>query len=134
MKFGNVVMLLLILLVLFYIVLQHKSIKITADELAAYYSLNQKNADEKFLNKDLELTGEVKSFYELENIKSILELKSENDSVKLYCIVMNKEAEEKARSLTTGTSVKVYGKCLGINPSKAEKFFTGIYIETNRIK
>lgn len=133
-KFGNVIMLLLILVILFYVVLQQKSIKITVDELVASYSLNQKNADEKFLNKDLELAGEVKSYFEFENENSIIELQTENNETGLYCIIMNKETEEKARSLTNGTSIKVYGKCLGNKASKVGKFFPGIYIETDRIK
>jgi len=39
---------------------------------------------------------------------------------------MNKETEEKASTLTAGTSVTVYGKCLGI---KDYKFPNSIYIE-----
>ena len=133
-KFGNVIMLLLILVILFYVVLQQKSVKITADKLVASYSLNQKNADKKFLNKDLELTGEVKSYYEFENENSIIELQTENNETRLYCIIINKEIEEKAQSLTTGTSITVYGKCLGIDSSSAEKFLPGIYIEVEQKK
>ncbi|MGB5287183.1 MAG: hypothetical protein WBN42_01740 [Ignavibacteriaceae bacterium] len=133
-KFGNVIMLLLILVILFYVVLQQKSIKTNADELVANYSLNQKNADEKFLNKNLELAGEVKSYYEFENDNSIIELQTENNETGLYCIIMNKKTEEKAQSLTSGTSINVYGKCLGINSSRAKNFLPGIYIEVERIK
>jgi tRNA(Ile2) C34 agmatinyltransferase TiaS len=133
-KLSNVIMLLLILLVLFYLVFQQRSIKITAEELVANYSLNQENADKKFLNKDLEVTGVVKSYYEIENKNSILELKTENNETGLFCIIMNKEIEKKARSLASGTRITVYGKCLGANPAIAEKFFPGIYIETDRIK
>ena len=133
-KFGNVIMLLLILVILFYVVLQQKSLKITADELVADYSLNQKNADEKFLNKNLELSGEVKSYYEFENDNSIIELQTKNNETGLYCIIMNKETEEKAQSLTTGTIVTVYDKCMGFNPPRAEKFLLGIYLEVERIK
>ena len=133
-KLSNIIMLLLIVLVLFYIVLQQKSIKTTTDELVRNYSLNQKNADKKFLNRDLEVTGEVKSFYEFENENSIIELRTKNKETGLFCIIVNKGTEVKAQLLPQGSSVTVYGKCLGINPPKAEKFLPGIYIETDQIK
>lgn len=133
-KLSNIIMLLLIIFVLFYIVMLQKNIKITAEELVANYTLNQKNADEKFLNKNLELTGEVKSYYEFENESSIIELQTENNETGLFCILINEETKVKAQSLTSGTSVTVYGKCLGFNTPKTDKFFHGIYIETDRIK
>ena len=133
-KLSNVIMLLLILLVIFYLVFQQRSIKITADELVTNYSLNQKDADKNFLNKDLEITGEVKSYYEFENENSIIEIKTEHNEIGVYAIIMNKETEEKVRTLTIGTLITVYGKCLGANPSIAENFFPGIYIEVDRIK
>ena len=52
-KLSNVIMLLLILLVIFYLVFQQRSIKITADELVTNYSLNQKDADKNFLIKTM---------------------------------------------------------------------------------
>jgi len=44
---------------------------------------------------------------------------------------MNKETEEKASSLTAGSTVTVVGKCLGI---KDYKFPNSIYIEAEQIK
>ena len=133
-KLSNVIMLLLILLVIFYLVFQQRSIKITADELVTNYSLNQKDADKNFLNKDLEITGEVKSYYEFENENSIIEIKTEHNEIGVYAVIMNKETEEKVRTLTIGTLITVYGKCLGANTSIAKNFFPGIYIEVDRIK
>ena len=133
-KLSNVIMLLLILLVIFYLVFQQRSIKITADELVTNYSLNQKDADKNFLNKDLEITGEVKSYYEFENGNSIIEIKTEHNEIGVYAVIMNKETEEKVRTLTIGTLITVYGKCLGANTSIAKNFFPGIYIEVDRIK
>ena len=111
-----------------------KNIKITSNELVKEYSQNQKTANEKFLNKSLELSGEVKSYYEFENENSIIELQTENNEIRLYCIIMNKETEEKAQSLTIGTSITVYGKSLGSNSSRSEKFLHGIYVEVESIK
>jgi len=127
-------MLLLILLVLFYIVFQDKNIKVSAEELVSSYSSNINAANKKFLDKEIELTGEVKSFFQFEGEKSLLQLNTGNSELQLYCILMNKETEEKASSLTAGTTVKVFGKCLGLNPSLADKFPNSIYIEAEQIK
>ena len=124
-------MLLLILFVLFFIVLQDRSIKVSADELVNSYISDISASDKKFLNKEIELTGGIKSFLQFESDKSLLELRTENVELKLYCILMNKETEEKASTLTAGTLITVYGKCLGI---KDYKFPNSIYIEAERIK
>jgi len=124
-------MLLLILFVLFFIVLKDKITKVSADELVNSYSLDISASDKKFLNKEMELTGGIKSLLQFESDKSLLELRTANDELKLYCILMNKETEEKASTLTTGTPVTVYGRCLGI---KEYKFPNSIYIEVEQIK
>jgi hypothetical protein len=61
----------------------------------------------------------------------LLELRTANDKLKLYCILINKETEQNASSLTAGTTVKVFGKCLGI---KDYKFTRSIYIKAEQIK
>lgn len=133
-KFGNVIMLGLILLVLFYIFIDQRNVKVTADELVGSYQSDPKEADKIFLNKEIELTGNVKSYFQFKGEKSLLELQTENDELKLYCILLNKETEEKAALLTTGTSVTISGKCIGLNPSMADKFPNSIYIEAEQIK
>jgi hypothetical protein len=130
-KYANVIMLLLILFVLFFIVLQDRSLKVSVDELVSSYISDISASDKKFLNKEIELTGGIKSFLQFASGKSLLELRTENDELKLYCILMNKETEEKASTLTAGTLITVYGKCLGI---KDYKFPNSIYIEAERIK
>jgi len=124
-------MLLLILFVLFFIVLQDRGIKVSTDELVNSYISDISASDKKFLNKEIELKGGIQSFLQFESDKSLIELRTANDELKLYCILMNKETEEKASTLTAGTSVTVYGKCLGI---KDYKFPNSIYIEAERIK
>lgn len=124
-------MLLLLLFVLFYVVMQDKTIKVTANDLVQSYITNIKTTDENFFNKEIELTGKVKSFLQFESDKSLLELKTANDELKLYCILMNKETEEKASTLTTGTLIKVFGKCLGL---KDYKYPNSIYIEAEQIR
>jgi len=124
-------MLLLILFVLFYIVMQDKTIKVTASDLVKSYTTDIKQADKKFFNREIELSGKVKSFFQFEVEKSLLELETGNSELQLFCLLMNKETEEKASSLTAGSTVTVVGKCLGI---KDYKFPNSIYIEAEQIK
>ena len=124
-------MLLLLLFVLFYVVLQDKTIKVTSNDLVKSYTTDIKQADIKFLNKEIELTGKVKSFFQFEAEKSLLELETGNSELQLFCLLMNKETEEKASSLTAGLTVAVFGKCLGI---KDYKFPNSIYIEAEQLR
>jgi len=112
-------------------VLQDKSIKVSADELVNSYISDISTSDKRFLNTEIELTGGIKSFLQFESDKSLLELKTANDELKLFCILMNNEAEEKASTLTAGTPVTILGKCLGI---KDYKFPNSIYIEAEQLK
>jgi len=130
-KYANVFMLLLILLVLFYVVLQNKSIKISVDELIDSYVSDIPASDKKFLGKEIELSGKVKLLFQFEGERGLLELDTGNSGLQLFCILMNKETEEKASTLTAGTNVTVFGKCLGI---KNYNFPNSIYIEAERIK
>ena len=127
-------MLLLILFVLFYVVLQDKSLKVGTEEIVSSYNLDITASDTKFRNKEITLSGKVKSFFQLEGETSMLQLDTGNSEIQLYCILLNKETVEKAASLTTGTNVKVIGKCLGLNNSPADRFTNSIYIQTEQIK
>ncbi len=121
----------LILLILFYVFIEQTNLKVTSGELIKNYMINPAEANKKYLNKEIELTGKVKSYYEFENEESLLQLVSEQNELTVYCILINKETNEKAKSLTTGTTIKVTGKCLGIGDLK---FPNSIYIETYTIK
>jgi len=127
-------MLLLLMFVLFFIVFQNKSMKVRAAELVGSYSLDQKTADDKFLDKDIELSGSVKSFIQLPSGNSFLELQSNNENLKIFSIIKDESTAQKASSLTNGSLITVYGKCLGLNPTGYEKFPNSIFIETGRIK
>jgi hypothetical protein len=133
-KYANVIMLLLLLFVLFYVVLQDRTIKVTVNDLVYSYTTDIKQADIKFLNKEIELTGKVKLFLQTEAEKSLLELETGTDKLQLYCILMNKEVEEIAAELTSGTTVAVIGRCLGFDPSSVNKFPNSIYIEAEQIR
>lgn len=48
------------------------SLKVDAVNLAASYSKNKIEADNNFLDKELEVTGTVKAFYTLLEIRNVL--------------------------------------------------------------
>lgn len=127
-------MLLLIIFVLFFIVFQDKSTVINMEEFLENYSADQKTADNKFLNKDIELSGSTKSFMQSESGGSFLELQTNNENVKLYCIIKDEVTVQKASSLTNGSLITVFGTCLGLNPTGYEKFANSIFIEVEWIK
>ncbi len=124
-------MLLLIFFVLFFIVLQDKSIKVNVEELIKIYDSDITAANKKFLNKGIELSGKVKSLLQFEGKKSLLELDTGNSELQLFCLLMNKETEASVSALTIGTPVMVYGKCLGITDFN---YSNSLYIEAERIK
>lgn len=80
-------MLLLMVFVLFLIVFQDKNRVVSSVELVESYSINQKTADNKFLNKNIELSGSVISFIQLESGTNYLEMKSNDEYLKLLCIL-----------------------------------------------
>ena len=127
-------MLLLILFVLFFIVIQNRTGKVSVEELVKSYNSNIINADKIYFNQDLELSGKVKSFIQIEGGKSFLEMHSTTDDLKIYCILLNEEIETKAVSQTTGTIVTVIGKCLGLKPDFTDKSLNSIYLEAEKIK
>jgi tRNA(Ile2) C34 agmatinyltransferase TiaS len=133
-KYTNLIMLLLILFALFFVVLQTKTIKVTADELIENYKSNVAAADSKYLNQKIEISGTVNTLVQLEGKDNFLELQSNNEQLKIYCLLPNTELVESAALITTGTSVNIHGKCLGlrrINPGDTLKI---IYIATDSFK
>ena len=123
-------MIAMILIAVFYLYVEQKNIYITADELAAAYQENIEKADDKFLNKKLELSGEVKSYYSFENQPSLLELKTENSKIKIYCSFLSLKDDSLAGTLTYATPVIISGTFKG---NKNQDSQGDIYIEVSNI-
>jgi len=127
-------MLLLILFVLFYIVIENRNTKVTVEELVNNYLIDRHTADNNYLNKDIELIGKLKSLLQPSNGDNFVQLESLNDTLNLYCIVDNPELLEKALSIASGTTVTIFGKCLGLEEDIFDFSLNSIYIETKNIK
>ena len=106
-------MLLLVVAALFYYYIETRTIKIDAVKLVEEYIVNESDAAKKYRNKDLELTGSIKAFYDLSEIGNVLELNDSNPEIFLYCFFQNKPDEEKAALLNQKDTVTFVGICAG---------------------
>ena len=105
--------------------------KVDAASLATSYSKNKTEADKNFLNKELEVTGQVKAFYTLLELRNVLELNTGESEVSLFCFFMNEIDENKASRFSEGDTVIVIGRCAGLDKYN---FVNGIKIEVKKIK
>ena len=92
-------MLVLLIAAVFIYYTEMISIKVDAVNLATSFSKNITEADNNFLDKELEVTGTVKSFYTLLEIKNVLELNTGDSEVSLFCFFMNEIDEIKQREI-----------------------------------
>ncbi len=123
-------MIAMILITVLYIYVEQKNIYITAEELAAAYQENTEKADDKFLNKKLELSGKVKSYYSFENQSNLLELKTENSKIKIFCFFLSPKDDSLAGTLTFSTQIIISGIFKG---KKNQDSPEDIYIEVSNI-
>jgi hypothetical protein len=130
-KISNSIMLVLLIAAVFIYYTEMISIKVDAVNLAASYSKNITEANNNFLDKELEVTGTVKAFYKLLEIRNVLELNTGGNEVSLFCFFMNEIDENKAASFSEGDSVTVIGKCAGLDKYN---FVSGVKIEVKKIK
>ena len=124
-------MLVLLIAAVFIYYTEMISIKVDAVNLATSYSKNITEADNNFLDKELEVTGTVKAFYTLLEIKNVLELNTGDSEVSLFCFFMNEIDENIAERYSEGDMVTVIGKCAGLDKYNS---VSGVKIEVKKIK
>ena len=83
-----------------------------------------------FLNKEIKLTGKVKAYFEFEEESDLLEIISENATISVFCILLNDEQINTAKSLTQGTEIRIKGRCLGLAENK---FPNSVYVRVSKI-
>jgi tRNA(Ile2) C34 agmatinyltransferase TiaS len=130
-KFSNAIMIVLVILAIYFFYTETMPVRISVEKLITAYEQNSRRADDNFLNKEIEVAGTVKAFYEFENKHNLLELNSGNRDIRIYCIIVTADIDEKANKLIKDTPVTVVGKCQGL----AKGIFpNSIYIEVKSIK
>ena len=130
-KFFNILMLILLIAAIFVFYEEMKSIRIDAIDLSKEYTRNKNEADKRFLQKEIEITGIVKAHYSLNQIGEMLQLKTDSNSVNIYCFFQNKSDEMKASQLQPNDTLTAMGICVGTDKYK---FIKGIKIEVKKIK
>jgi hypothetical protein len=130
-KISNAIMLVLLIAAVFIYYTEMIPLKVDAVKLAASYSKNKTQADNNFLDKELEVTGTVKAFYKLIEVRNVLELDTGESKISLFCFFINEIDETKAVSFSEGDTVTVIGKCAGLDKYN---FVKGVKIEVKKIK
>ncbi|MCH8035124.1 MAG: hypothetical protein IH950_15390 [Bacteroidetes bacterium] len=130
-KISNAIMLVLLIAAVFIYYTETISLKVDAVNLAASYSKNKTEADNNFLDKELEVTGTVKAFYNLHEGRNVLELNTGESEISLFCFFMNEIDENKAARFSEGDTAIVIGNCEGLDKYN---FVNGLKIKVKRIK
>jgi hypothetical protein len=120
----------LIIIAGYFIIVEITSIKVTASELAYEYGQNKTEADNKYLNEKITVTGNVKAFYRLLGTRDVLELETYSDTP-LFCFFFSDEDLYTARNIEIGSPVRVEGICVGMDEYK---FVEGVKIEINKLR
>jgi hypothetical protein len=123
-------MIALLLIAVLYLYVDQKNIYITANKIAAAYQEHTEKADDKFLNKKLELSGKVKSYYFFEDQPNLLELKTKNSKIKIYCSFLSSKDDSFAATLTNAAPVIITGIFKG---SKNQNSPEDMYIEVSNL-
>ena len=124
-------MLILLIAAVFIYYTEMIPIKIDAVKLAAEFSNNKIEAEKKYLDKDLQVTGTVKAFYKLLDIRNILELNTDDEETSLFCFFLNESDEYKAAKLAIGDTVTLTGILV---ISTKYTFVDGLKIEVKKIE
>jgi len=130
-KISNTIMLVLLIAAVYIYYIEMLPLKVDAVTIADSYSKNKTEADDKFLNKELEVTGTVKAFYKLLDIRNVLELNTGESNFTLFCFFVRDIDQNKAVMLSEGDTVKVIGKCTGL---EKYDFVEAVKIEVKKIK
>jgi len=130
-KLINTIMMILLIAAIFVFYTEMMPVKITANDLTRQYLQDKIKADNNFLGKDLEITGTVKAYYKLLDIRNVLEFENDDNKINLYCFFLNDSDEFKARQISKGDAIVVIGKCVGM---EKYNFVEGLKMEVNKIK
>ncbi len=101
-----------------------------AQDLAHAYTRDEISADKEFLNKRLNLLGEVKAYYSVMDSKPVLELQTYHGDLPVICFFLKNEDKYTASQLREGQDVSVKCRCLGTSPYSSVK---GVKVEVDGI-
>ncbi|MCH7827989.1 MAG: hypothetical protein IIC75_08485, partial [Bacteroidetes bacterium] len=79
----------LIIASLYLIYNKYNVITITAEDLSFEFTHNIENANDKFLDKEIKIIGEVKALYRIMITRQVLELTTAIDELPVICFFKN---------------------------------------------
>lgn len=120
----------LIAAALYLIYNKYNVITITAEDLSFEFTHNIENANDKYLDKEIKITGEVKALYRIMNTRQVLELTTAIDELPVICFFKNKTDEYEAQKLRETDMVTIKGICLG---TTSYSYVRGIKIDVESI-
>ncbi|MFO7448196.1 MAG: hypothetical protein R6W90_17695 [Ignavibacteriaceae bacterium] len=104
--------------------------EITAQALAKEYTSNMEAANKKYLNKVLDIEGNVKAYYMMLGARPVLELETGEGNVPVFFFFLDQETETEAGQLQSEQKVVIRGRCVGENEYS---FVNGLKIEVEKI-
>lgn len=85
--------------------------KINAEKLFSEFSLNETNANEKYLDKIIEVEGEILDII-LEDDKGVVSLKTRDDFASVMCY-LSENSSKSIQKLSVGNIITLKGICTG---------------------
>ena len=122
-------MIVLLIAALFYLYTENRPVKISAENLAKAYNENTGSANQKFLAKEIELTGIISSIYTFQDTINIVKFNT-SQGTNIYCLFKGRQPGSN-KKYQINNKITIAGECVGI-----KEFFnlTGVFIKVNSIK
>ena len=128
-KFSNIAMIVLLIAALFYLYTENRPVKISAENLAKAYNENPETANQKFLAKEIEISGIISSIYTFQDTINIVKFNTELET-NIYCLFQGLQPDAN-KKYQINNKITIVGECIGL-----KEFFnlTGVFIKVNSIK
>jgi hypothetical protein len=122
-------MIVLLVAAVFYLYIENRPLKISAENLARAYNENPGTANQKFLAKEIEISGIISSIYTFQDTINIVKFNTELET-NIYCLFQGLQPDAN-KKYQINNKIIIAGECVGI-----KEFFnlTGVFVKVNSIK
>ena len=104
--------------------------EIPAQDLSHYYTNEPQQADKEYLNRRVEVIGQLKAYYKILGSRPVLEFKTYEGDLPVICFFKKSQDEFTAGQIKENQYLTVKGECVGKN---SYNFVKGIKIEVEEI-
>ena len=122
-------MIVLLIAAVFYLYIENRPVKISAENLAKVYNENTNSANQKFLAKEIEVSGIISSIYTFQDTVNIVKFNT-TLGTNIFCLFQGHQPETNSK-YQINNKITAVGECIGL-----KEFFnlTGVFIKVNSIK